>query len=193
MGWASAAVAVDVADVAGGDAWRDLGTFDGAAVAVRRARVRAIRSLPISCNTVIATLEDVPTFSSWITLAAWEVVSDDRTTGGKLRMHGLHTMPFPFAARDYVVEYTVERADPAFTLKCKSVNAGPPKKAGVVRLDVVSTWIAAPDGAGCRVVYEYNGDLGGSFPGFLLEGVWKAEGPNLLAGLLKAAQQRSKP
>ena len=179
------------------DVWRDLGTERGAAVAVAVAgkgqRVRAIRDLPIACDAVIATLEDVPTFSSWITLAAWEVVSDERKAGGKLRMHGLHTMPFPFAARDYVVEYTVDRAADSFTLKCKSINAGPAKKSDVVRLDVVSTWIAEPRGEACRVVYEYNGDLGGSFPGFLLEGVWKTEGPNLLEGLLKAARQRNRP
>lgn len=183
-------------------AWRSLGTFDGASVAIKEGkgptRVKAARVLPIACEPVLAVLDDVPAFSRWIDFTGWDVVVDERSSGGPLRMHGRHAMPFPFSPRDYVVDYRAVRSDGGvFTLTARSTDRGPPAANGTVRLRVESTWTVKPnvDAAAaaspkCPVTYEYDGDLGGSFPPFLLEGAFKDEGPKLLAGLLKAARAR---
>lgn len=169
--------------------WHGLGTFDGATVETQPApggvtRVRASRVLPVACERVVAVLSDVPHFSRWITLSSWTVVD----ASGPV-MHGRHDMPFPFAARDYVVAYTSSQQGDTYTLTSASTDRGPKAANGVVRLHVLSTWTATPVKDSCAVSYTYNGDLGGGFPSFLLEGVWKDEGPKLLAGLLAEARK----
>ncbi len=180
--------------------WRLLGTFDEATVATQTTttgplRVRATRTLPIDCAAVVAALQDVPSFSRWVEFTGWDVVVDERAGGGALTMHGQHGMPFPFSPRDYVVDYVAARSSTQFTLTARSSDRGPKAANGTVRLRVHSTWAVtfAAELAGlprCPVSYEYDGDLGGNFPAFLLEGAFKEEGPKLLASLLTEARRR---
>ena len=174
--------------------FRTLGTFRGALVetaarAGAPTRVRASRRLAVPCAPVIETLLDVAGFKRWISFADWSIVAQPE--GALPVMHGSHAMPFPFAMRDYVVAYQSAQGA-AFELSSRSVEQGPKPADGTVRLRVRSLWSArAASVASCDVSYEYDGDLGGSFPTFLLEGVWQEEGPKLLEGLLGEALHRA--
>lgn len=181
--------------------WRALGTFDEATVETMTSssapvRVRASRQLPLGCEPVMATLKDIPSFSKWIDFSGWDVVADERAHGGVITMHGRHAMPFPFSPRDYVVDYAATTTADTFTLVATSTQKGPAVANGTVRLRVRSSWSLQlnPEPIAtsktCLVSYEYDGDLGGSFPHFLLEGAFKHEGPRLLAAVLAEARKR---
>jgi hypothetical protein len=192
--WGVALAAVLVAQA---PAWRSLGTVDGVTVETRPVReeagrqitrVRATTTAALSCAAVRTVLVDVARFDRWIELSQWRQVPCPQGVACGLWMYGRHDMPFPFSPRDYVVRYLIDdRSDDGVTVQAQSVPGGPAPD-GAVRLQVASTWTARRVGDQCQVVYEYDGDLGGSFPPFLLEGAWKTEGPKLLAALLRRAR-----
>ncbi|MEC7735758.1 MAG: START domain-containing protein [Candidatus Neomarinimicrobiota bacterium] len=98
-------------------------------------------------------------------------------------------MPFPFDGRDYIVKYKIENSEDSWVFSFSSVKHpdGP----------VVPDHVRLPNAAGIwvlerlssnqtRVIYAWNGELLGNFPGFGLSKAWIRQGTEVLNWLDEA-------
>lgn len=152
--------------------------------------VRAGGTLAHGLDRVRAALHSFAHFEDWVpSLNAWEVWSrhEDHAV-----IYARHAMPWPIADRDYLVRCTWEVSDTAFTLRANSSFDAPAAlrereasrraKGRAVALDPVqSAWHLTHAGDNrTHVTYTYLGTLGLPIPRWLLERLWRSEGPALL-------------
>jgi hypothetical protein len=104
-------------------------------------------------------------------------------------------MPFPFDGRDYIVKYKIENSEDSWVFSFSSVKHpdGP----------VVPDHVRLPNAAGIwvlerlssnqtRVIYAWNGELLGNFPGFGLSKAWITQGTEVLNWLDEALSEKGR-
>ena len=101
-------------------------------------------------------------------------------------------MPFPFAGRDYVVQYSAEHTDTSFVYRYYSVEyPNAPSNKRYVRLPrSTGEWILTPiDSSKTEVTYTWNGELLGNFPGSALPTAWTKQGTEVFGWLRDAIKK----
>ena len=101
-------------------------------------------------------------------------------------------MPFPFAGRDYVVQYFEEHTDTSYVYRYYSVEyPNAPSNKRYVRLPrSTGEWILMPiDSSKTEVTYTWNGELLGSFPGSALPRAWIKQGTEVFGWLRDAIKK----
>ena len=104
-------------------------------------------------------------------------------------VHVVLDMPFPFAGRDYVIQYSIEKDKDLWTFSFHSVNhPNDILKPGIVRLDnAAGIWILKSISTSkTMVTYAWNGELLGNFPDFGLSKAWITQGTEVLNWLEEA-------
>jgi len=98
-------------------------------------------------------------------------------------VHVILDMPFPFAGRDYVIEYSIEKKEDQWTFSFHSVkHPNGILRSGLVRLDnAAGIWILKRISTSkTMVTYAWNGELLGNFPDFGLNKAWITQGTEVL-------------
>tara|TARA_Y100001970_G_scaffold24560_2_gene29293 strand:- start:192 stop:794 length:603 start_codon:yes stop_codon:yes gene_type:complete len=101
-------------------------------------------------------------------------------------VHIVLDMPFPFAGRDYIVQFSIEQNDSSWTFSFSSVkDSVESNKAGYIRLtDAAGLWKLDKISSNTTLVtYTWNGQLLGNFPEFGLEKAWITQGNEVLEWL----------
>ena len=104
-------------------------------------------------------------------------------------VHIMLDMPFPFAGRDYIVQYSIEQDDREWTFSFFSVDHPDGSvEPGMVRLDnAAGLWVLTRLSAKqTMVTYAWNGELLGNFPDFGLNRAWITQGTEVLKWLDEA-------
>jgi len=104
-------------------------------------------------------------------------------------VHVVLDMPFPFAGRDYVIQYSIEKDKGLWTFSFHSVShPNDTLKPGIVRLDnAAGIWILKSISTSkTMVTYAWNGELLGNFPDFGLNKAWITQGTEVLNWLEEA-------
>ena len=98
-------------------------------------------------------------------------------------------MPFPFAGRDYIVNYVSNKTDTenTYTFTAYDEIKVPERKNYVRLINAGGRWKVIPHGNGkTKVTYTWNGELRGDFPDWALERAWKVQGTEVLNWLYEA-------
>lgn len=104
-------------------------------------------------------------------------------------VHIMLDMPFPFAGRDYIVQYSIEQDEREWTFSFFSVDHPDGSvEPGMVRLDnAAGLWVLTRLSAKqTMVTYAWNGELLGNFPDFGLNRAWVTQGTEVLKWLDEA-------
>lgn len=105
-------------------------------------------------------------------------------------------LPFPFAGRDYVVEFNkIIQENGTWIFKFSSVNHPAAKlKKGHIRLpNATGIWILEPISLNStKVIYIWNGELLGNFPNIALTKAWTTQGTEVLTWLDLAVKKDKK-
>lgn len=104
-------------------------------------------------------------------------------------VHVMLDMPFPFAGRDYVVQYSIEQELNQWIFSFHSVDhPGGPLESGMVRLNnAAGLWVLnSLSPTKTMVTYAWNGELLGNFPDFGLSKAWVTQGTEVLDWLDEA-------
>ena len=104
-------------------------------------------------------------------------------------VHIMLDMPFPFAGRDYIVQYSIEQDEREWTFSFFSVDHPDGSvEPGMVRLDnAAGLWVLTRLSAKqTMVTYAWNGELLGNFPDFGLNRAWITQGTEVLKWLDEA-------
>jgi hypothetical protein len=104
-------------------------------------------------------------------------------------VHIMLDMPFPFAGRDYIVQYSIEQDEREWTFSFFSVDHPDGSvEPGMVRLDnAAGLWVLTKLSAKqTMVTYAWNGELLGNFPDFGLNRAWITQGTEVLKWLDEA-------
>jgi hypothetical protein len=104
-------------------------------------------------------------------------------------VHIMLDMPFPFAGRDYIVQYSIEQSDSQWTFSFFSVeHPEGTLESGMVRLDnAAGLWVLKSlSDKQTLVTYAWNGELLGNFPDFGLHKAWVTQGSEVLKWLGEA-------
>ena len=98
-------------------------------------------------------------------------------------------MPFPFAGRDYIVNYVSNKTDTenTYTFTAYDEIKVPERKNYVRLINAGGRWKVIPHGNGkTKVTYTWNGELRGDFPDWALERAWKVQGTEVLNWLYES-------
>ena len=101
-------------------------------------------------------------------------------------------MPFPFASRDYVVKYIIEKKQNDYIYSYYAViHPDVPLDKSYVRLNRSSgEWrLKSIDSTHTEFTYTWNGELLGNFPGWALPRAWKEQGIEVITGFKKAVEK----
>ncbi len=104
-------------------------------------------------------------------------------------------MPFPFAGRDYIVQYDIEQGSDYWTFSFSSIkhDQGKLKKGNVRLVNAAGVWfLKRVSKSKTLVKYTWNGELLGNFPNFGLTKAWIAQGNEVLDWLDDAIYKRKK-
>ena len=100
-------------------------------------------------------------------------------------------MPFPFASRDYVVKYIIEKKENDYIYSYYAViHPDVPLDKSYVRLNRSSgEWrLKSIDSTHTEFTYTWNGELLGNFPDWALPRAWKEQGIEVIMGFQKAVE-----
>ena len=137
-----------------------------------------------SLAELILDLENYPNIFKRVTSA--EIISSNV-------VHITLDMPFPFAIRDYIVRFDIEKNDSSWTFSYSSVKGGvTDPKPGHVRLkDAAGMWkLKKISQSNTLITYTWNGQLLGNFPEFGLEKAWITQGNEVFYWLTSALAKR---
>ena len=101
-------------------------------------------------------------------------------------------MPFPFASRDYVVKYIIEKKENDYIYSYYAViHPDVPLDKSYVRLNRSSgEWrLKSIDSTHTEFTYTWNGELLGNFPSWALPRAWKEQGIEVITGFKKAVEK----
>ena len=101
-------------------------------------------------------------------------------------------MPFPFASRDYVVKYIIEKKENDYIYSYYAViHPDVPLDKSYVRLNRSSgEWrLKSIDSTHTEFTYSWNGELLGNFPSWALPRAWKEQGIEVITGFKKAVEK----
>ncbi len=104
-------------------------------------------------------------------------------------VHVVLDMPFPFASRDYIVEYVRKQQGEAVVFDFRTVShpSGEPIKGSVRLPHAEGQWMLEPLGpSSTRVTYTWNGELLGDFPTWALPRAWSTQGAEVMEWLSEA-------
>lgn len=178
--------------------WKKIGESDGVVVEARAApngatMIRGTGEINLPIERVKEALLDLEKYRDWIpSLSVWDIT---KKSDSEVHAYGRHDLPWPMDDRDYNVRYRWKsQPDGSFIIEAKSVPEGPAPIDGVIRLRRVhSLWKLVPIRSDVtQVSYTYNGDLGGKVPDAVKQSAWKSEPPDLIHGLRKQVEKRSK-
>ena len=104
-------------------------------------------------------------------------------------------MPFPISDRDYIVKYTTRKDSGIASHKFQAVEDNDfPVYSDCVRLEnAAGEWyIQKITDSSTRVVYTWNGNLGGSFPSYALTTAWTKQGNEMIIWLQESLDELNK-
>lgn len=154
-----------------GKTWVGWTTYEGYPLCQART------SLPFSLEKVSAHIESVEAYPD-----LFERITETRVLENDV-VHVLLDMPFPFAGRDYIIQYTKSKNNERWVFNFKSVtHVHAPENSSHVRLvNAGGEWILTPAKSGATLVtYSWNGELLGDFPNWGLTRAWKTQGTEVL-------------
>jgi hypothetical protein len=150
---------------------------------------RTASTLPYGFNQISTMIEDLGDYHRiFDRVTESRVISDDIVY---IRVD----MPFPVSDRDYIVKYTTSKDSSIASHKFQAVkNDNVPVYSSSVRLEnAAGEWyIKRLTDSSTRVVYTWNGDLGGSFPSYALTTAWAKQGSEMIVWLQESLEELNK-
>ena len=144
---------------------------------------RSTAELPGSLARVDALLNDFANYPQIM-----KRISETRVYAPTV-VHIVLDMPFPFASRDYIVEYVRKQQGESVIFDFHTVSH-PNSEAikGSVRLPhAEGQWMLEPiSPSATRVTYTWNGELLGDFPTWALPRAWSTQGAEVMEWLSEA-------
>lgn len=162
-----------------GQTWVGWTTYDGYPLCQART------SLPFSLEKVSGHIESVESYPD-----LFERITETRVLENDI-VYVLLDMPFPFAGRDYIIQYTKVKNDRRWVFNFKSVthNHAPKLPSHVRLINAGGEWILTTSESGSTLVtYSWNGELLGDFPNWGLTRAWKTQGTEVLNWLRTALE-----
>ena len=101
-------------------------------------------------------------------------------------------MPFPISDRDYIVQYKIEKESEYISYKFQAVkDTSIELNDGCIRLaNAAGEWyLKAVNESSTKVVYTWNGELGGDFPDWALTRAWGKQGSEMIEWLSESLEE----
>ena len=150
---------------------------------------RTSSTLPYGFNEISNMIEDLASYHK-----IFDRVTESRVIGDDI-VYIRVDMPFPLSDRDYIVKYTTTKDSIIASHKFQAVkNDDAPVYSSSVRLEnAAGEWyIKRISDSSTRVVYTWNGDLGGSFPSYALTTAWAKQGSEMIIWLEESLEELNK-
>ena len=138
---------------------------------------QARTTLPFSLEEVSGYIESVENYP-----VVFDRITETRVLENDV-VHVLLDMPFPFAGRDYIIQYTKKKNDLHWIFNFQSISHenAPPISSHIRLLNAGGEWILkAQNSHSTLVTYTWNGELLGQFPDWALTRAWKTQGTEVL-------------
>ncbi|MDJ0790087.1 MAG: START domain-containing protein [Myxococcota bacterium] len=152
--------------------------------------LEATATVESPAGAVLAVLLDWEAYPDWYPGLARMRVLERREAGAVV--HGLHTFPWPFRDRDYVVAYRLEERAGGIALTARSIRgpsgAGP--ESGAVRLEDVESRFELEALPGSRTRVRYAVRDVSSLPEWWVRRRFESTWAGLLDGLSRASALR---
>ena len=147
---------------------------------------RTISTLPFSLDKIAKIIEEKGNYYNiFDRVSQSRVLSDDT-------VYIRYDMPFPMSDRDFLVKYTTLKTSDIASYKFEAVKEYDfPTFSSSIRLeDAAGEWyLKKTDGSSTKVVYTWNGDLGGSFPSYALTRAWDKQGNEMINWLEESLEE----
>ena len=150
---------------------------------------RTSSTLPYGFDEISSMIEDLASYHE-----VFDRVTESRVIGDDI-VYIRVDMPFPLSDRDYIVKYTTTKDSIVASHKFQAVkNDDAPVYSSSVRLEnAAGEWyIKRIADSSTRVVYTWNGDLGGSFPSYALTTAWAKQGSEMIIWLEESLEELNK-
>ena len=147
---------------------------------------RTISTLPFEIDKIAKIIEDKGNYYN-----IFDRVTKSRVVSGDV-VYIRYDMPFPMSDRDFLVRYTMEKTPDSASYKFETAkDIDFPVFSSSVRLeDAAGEWyLEKIDNSSTRVVYTWNGDLGGSFPSYALTRAWDKQGNEMINWLKESLEE----
>ena len=146
---------------------------------------RTISNLPFSIDKIAKIIEDRGNYYN-----IFDRVTQSKVVGDDV-VYIRYDMPFPMSDRDFLVRYTIERTpDSAFYKFETAKDIDFPIFSSVRLENAAGEWyLEKIDNSSTRVVYTWNGDLGGSFPSYALTRAWDKQGNEMINWLKESLEE----
>jgi len=147
---------------------------------------RTTSTLPYSIDKISKMIEDLENYYQiFDRVKSSDIVADDI-------VHIRIDMPFPISDRDYIVQYKTEKNKDNVSYKFQAVKDTNIKLSdGCIRLaNAAGEWyLKAVNESSTKVVYTWNGELGGDFPDWALTRAWGKQGSEMIEWLSESLEE----
>ena len=150
---------------------------------------RTAATLPYKFNQISKIIEDLGSYHE-----IFDRVTESRVINDDI-VYIRIDMPFPISDRDYIVKYVTTKDSNIASYKFQAIkNDKAPVYSNSVRLDnAAGEWyLKKITNSSTRVVYTWNGDLGGSFPSYALTTAWTKQGSEMIEWLQESLEELNK-
>lgn len=150
---------------------------------------RTISTLPFKFNEISRMIEDKGNYYN-----IFDRVVESKEVGEDIVYMRIN-MPFPISDRDYLVQYAAEKDSSIYSYKFEAVeDIHFPEFSSCIRLDnAAGEWhIQRVNDSSTKVVYTWNGALGGSFPSYALTTAWGTQGNEMIVWLQESLEELHK-
>tara|TARA_Y100000994_G_scaffold10732_1_gene8586 strand:+ start:7469 stop:8077 length:609 start_codon:yes stop_codon:yes gene_type:complete len=148
--------------------------------------VRTISTIPYSIDKVSKMIEDLENYYQiFDRVKSSKIIEDDI-------IHIRIDMPFPISDREYIVEYDTQKNNDYLSYKFQAVkDIDIPLNSDCIRLEnAAGEWyLKEVDGASTKVIYTWNGELGGDFPDWALSRAWTKQGTEMIEWLSESLEE----
>ena len=147
---------------------------------------RTISILPFEVNKISNMIEDKGNYYN-----IFDRVTESKEVGDDM-VYIRIDMPFPVSDRDYLVRYTIKKNSASASYKFQSVKEYDfPVFSSTIRLEnAAGEWyLERINDSSTKVVYTWNGELGGSFPSYALTRAWNTQGNEMIAWLRESLEE----
>ena len=147
---------------------------------------RTTSTLPYSIDKISKMIEDLENYYQiFDRVKSSGIVADDI-------VHIRIDMPFPISDRDYIVQYKTEKNKDNISYKFQAVkDTNIELNDSCIRLvNAAGEWyLKAVSESSTKVVYTWNGELGGDFPDWALTRAWGKQGSEMIEWLSESLEE----